>query len=358
MTYDFLIIGGGIAGISAAAHLAQLGSVCVLEAEEALGYHATGRSAAMFLRDYGNTVVRALNYASEPYHKTANGGVLSPRGVLSLARAQDGAAFAADLDGLGMTEISLDDAQDMLPILNRQTVAQAAYLADAPDLDTDLLLQNYHKQARAAGADVVLKARVSAISKDTLWQVQAGETYQARVLVNAAGAWVDEIAKMAGIAPIGFQPYRRSMARVPAPEGYDLRGWPMAHGAGDRWYAKPDAGGWIISPAEAEPIHAHDAWADDMVLAEGIARYQEMVTSEVTRLETSWAGLRTFSPDDALVIGFAPQDPDFFWLAGQGGYGFQTAPAAAELAEQLAGGMTPTLDAETVLALSPARFAD
>lgn len=356
MTYDFLIIGGGIAGISAAAHLAPLGSVCVLEAETAVGYHATGRSAAMFLRDYGNDVVRALNYASEPYHTTANGGVLSPRGVLSLARAQDGAAFAADLDGLGMTEISLNAAQELFPILNRETVAQAAYLENAPDLDTDRLLQNFLKQARGHGAELVLGSRVSSIVKDGHWRVQAGETYHGRVLVNAAGAWVDEIAKMAGIAPIGFTPLRRSMARVPAPDGHDLRGWPMAHGAGDRWYAKPDAGGWIISPAEAEPSHPHDAWADDMVLAEGIARYQEMVTSEVTRLETSWAGLRTFSPDAALVVGFSPQEPDFFWLAGQGGYGFQTAPAVAELVGQLAGGTATTLDAEMVSALSPARF--
>jgi len=356
MTYDFLIVGGGIAGISAAAHLAPLGSVCVLEAEQALGYHASGRSAAMFLRDYGNDVVRVLNYASEAHHKHANGGVLSPRGVLSLARAEDAAAFHDDMSGLGMHEISLDAAEGLFPILNRKTVVQASYLEDAPDLDTDLLLQNYLKQARAYGAKVVLNARVSDIRKDRVWHVQAGQDYTARVLVNAAGAWVDEVATMASIAPLGFQPLRRSMARIPAPDGFDLRRWPLVHGAGDRWYAKPDAGGWIISPAEADPSHPHDAWADDMVLAEGIERYQEMVVPEVTRLETNWAGLRTFSPDKSLVIGFDPQDPDFFWLAGQGGYGFQTAPAAAELAGQLiAGGMT-TLEPNIVTALSPARF--
>ena len=357
MTYDFLIIGGGIAGVSAAANLAKLGSVCLLEAESALGYHATGRSAAMFLRDYGNDVVRALNYASEAHLTASDGGVLSHRGLLSLGRAQDADDFTHDLDALGMAEISLDDAQEMFPILDRNVVTQAAYLKDAPDLDTGLLLQNYLKQARKHGTEVICNARVSAIRKDKNWVVQAGDTaYEARVLINAAGPWVDGVAKMAGAAAIGFQPYRRSMVRVPPPDGHDVRNWPMAHGTADRWYAKPDAGAWMISPSEAHPMDPHDAWADDMVLAEGIARYQEMVTPEITRIETSWAGLRTFSPDQSLVVGFDPVVADFFWLGGQGGYGFQTAPAASVLVGELIGGGTTTLDADTIKALSPARF--
>jgi len=357
MTYDFLIIGGGIAGISAAAHLAPLGSTCVLEAESALGYHATGRSAAMYLRDYGNDVVRVLNYASEDHHRTANGGVLSPRGLLSLARAQDEDAFGTDLGDLGMSEISLDDAVKMFPILNLETTTRAAYLAQAPDIDTDRLLQNYLKLARGHGGKIVCNARVSAIQKDGIWRIQAGGAeFEARILINAAGPWVDGVAQMAGAATLGFQAYRRSMARIPAPDGHDLRGWPMTHGTGDRWYAKPDAGAWMISPGEAEPMEPHDAWADDMVLAEGIARYQEMVTSEVTRLETSWAGLRTFAPDKTLVVGFDSVVDDFFWLGGQGGYGFQTAPAVAVLVGEILGGKATTLDADIVQALSPKRF--
>lgn len=358
MTYDFLIIGGGIAGISAAAQLSELGSVCLLEGEDSLGYHATSRSAAMFIAGYGNAVIRALNGASAQHHRTVGGtGVLSPRGLMTLARAGEEDGFLADNEALMMERISLDDARSIFPIFNPETTVQVSYRQDAPDLDTDLLLQGYLRQARANGTEVVCRARVERITKDNGWQVVAGaQTYGARVLVNAAGAWVDEVAKLAGVTPLGFQPYRRSMARVPAPGGLDISAWPMVHGVSDRWYAKPDAGKFIISPSEEDPVSPHDAWADDMVLAEGIARYQEMVTPEVTRLETSWAGLRTFAPDRSLVVGFDARVRDFFWLGGQGGYGFQTAPAVADLVGELAGGRAVTLDRDTVSALDPKRF--
>jgi glycine/D-amino acid oxidase-like deaminating enzyme len=146
------------------------------------------------------------------------------------------------------------------------------------------------------------------------------------------------------------------MARIPAPGGHDVSRWPMMFGPGEDWYAKPDAGALIVSPAEEDLMEPHDAWADDMVLAEGLARYEEVVTEPVTRLISSWAGLRTFSPDRVLVIGRDPREPSFFWLAGQGGYGFQTCPAASRLAADLIGGRTPELDADLVAALSPARF--
>ena len=180
--------------------------------------------------------------------------------------------------------------------------------------------------------------------------------FTARQIVNAAGPWVDQVAAMAGIRPLGFTPFRRSMARIPAPGGHDVSRWPMMFGPGEDWYAKPDAGALIVSPAEEDLMEPHDAWADDMVLAEGLARYEEMVTEPVTRLISSWAGLRTFSPDRVLVIGRDPREPSFFWLAGQGGYGFQTCPAASRLAADLIGGRTPELDADLVAALSPARF--
>lgn len=356
---DFLVIGGGIAGISAAARLSALGDVTVLEAEDALGYHASGRSAAMFEETYGKPSTIALNRASKAYHMQADGGVLSPRGLMLVGGAADRAAFAHDLKHMEMHEITVTEARDMVPILNPETVAMAAYHAEAWDIDTDLLLQNFARAARGNGARIVVKARVNGIRKTATGWVVATATgeFQGRILVNAAGAWVDQIAEMAGVAPLGVTPLRRSIARIPAPGGHDVSCWPMLFGPGEAWYAKPDAGKLLVSPADEDPVPPQDAWADDMVLAEGLARYEAMVTEPVTRLENNWAGLRTFAPDRALVIGFAQDDPTFFWQAGQGGYGMQTSPAASQLAADLIADRTPELDAATVAALSPARFA-
>jgi glycine/D-amino acid oxidase-like deaminating enzyme len=245
-----------------------------------------------------------------------------------------------------------------VPILNPEMVAQAGYAAHAEDVDTDLLIQGFSREAKGRGAQIVTKAQVTAIQKDKAgWRVSsaAGE-FSASMIVNAAGPWVDQIAALAGVQPLGFTPYRRSMARLPAPGGHDVSRWPMMFGPGEDWYAKPDAGALIVSPAEEDLMEPHDAWADDMVLAEGLARYEEMVTEPVTRLLSSWAGLRTFSPDRVLVIGRDLREPSFFWLAGQGGYGFQTCPAASRLAADLIGSRVPELDADLVAALSPARF--
>ena len=359
MKTDILIIGGGIAGLSAAATLAPHSSVTLLEAEDALGYHASGRSAAMFLKDYGNDVVRALNYASAAHHETMDGGMLSKRGMMLVARADQRDDFVAEFATFGMDEINLDEALAHIPILNPETCAFAAYRSDADDLDADRLLQTYTATARRAGATIQTKSPVTKIKKsDGMWHVTAGEqVHISPLLINASGAWVDEIATLAGISPLGFQPFRRSMAQVPAPGGHDVSNWPFLDGVNESWYAKPDAGKWIISPSEEDPVDAHDAWADDMVLAEGLARYAEMVTEPVTRLETSWAGLRTFAPDRTLVIGRDKNDPTFFWLGGQGGYGFQTAPAASRLVADLIMGITPELDADIVRALAPVRFS-
>lgn len=359
MTNDFLIIGGGIAGISAAARLSHLGSVTLLEAEDHLAHHASGRSAALFEPNYGLAPVVALSLASEDHHRHADGGVLSPRGMLLVAGPDEADLFAADADALGLHEISPAEARGIVPILDPDRVAQAAYGDHAWDIDTDLLIQNFAREAKANGARILTRARVTGIARDgDCWRATtASGDYEGRILINAAGAWVDEVAAMAGIAPLGFTPLRRSMARIPAPGGLDLARWPITMGAGETWYAKPDAGALIVSPAEEHPSHPHDAWADDMVLAEGLARYEAMVTEPVTRLIASWAGLRTFAPDRVLVIGPDPAVPSFFWLAGQGGYGFQTSPAASRLAADLVGGTSPALDAATVAALSPSRFA-
>ena len=354
---DFLVIGGGIAGLSAAAELSKLGSVTVLEAESSLGYHATGRSAAIFLRDYGNDVVRALNYASYDYLESE--GLLTPRSMMLLAGHDQAEVFETEYPTFAMEQISINEAASRFPILNRDTVGLAAYREGIFDLDTDQMVQGYVKAARANGADIVTGARVESIRRgSSSWTVTAGgAAYEARLLINAAGAWADQIAQLAGIRPLGIQPYRRSFAQLAAPGGHDMTSWPFVDAVGEAWYAKPSAGKMLVSPSEEDPMDPFDAYADDMVLAEGLARYEAMVTEPVTRPETTWAGLRSFAPDRALVIGSDPLVPDFWWCAGQGGYGFQTAPAASRLLAELIDGVATSLDDETQMALSPARFA-
>jgi len=355
---DIVVIGGGIAGISVGARLSHLGRVTVLEAEDGLGYHASGRSAALYEQSYGKPSTIALNRASLDHLATAHGGVLSPRGLMLIGTAETQAAYAKDLDEMGLTELSPEEARAKVPILNPEVVTRAAFHSEAWDIDTDRLIQDFAREIRGNGGRAILKAQVAGISRDgRRWAITAGDAvYTADLLVNAAGAWVDRIARMAGVRPLEFTPMRRSMARLPAPGGHDVSTWPMTFGAGEAWYFKPDAGKLLVSPADEDPMQPHDAWPDDMVLAEGLARYEAVVTEPVTRVETSWAGLRTFSPDRALVIGFDPHVPDFFWHAGQGGYGFQTAPAASALAGDLVAGRRPELDAQAVSALDPARF--
>ena len=357
MTNDFLVIGGGIAGTSAGAQLAILGTVCLLEAESALAYHASGRSAALYEAQYGLPSTTALNRASKDAHETLDGGLLSPRGLMLLAGTGDEEAFAADCAKMHLDPLSPSDAQKMVPILDTDHIHAAAYHAEAWDIDTDRMVQHYARQIRANGS-VHTGAGATAIARTPAgWKVTTpAGVFEARILVNAAGAWVDHIATMAGVAPIGLQPFRRSMARMPAPGGHDVTRWPMLFGVNESWYAKADAGAWLVSPAEEDAADPHDAYADDMVLAEGIARYQPFVTEEVTRVTSSWAGLRTFSPDRCLVIGPEPTDPSFLWFAGQGGYGFQTAPAASALLADLVAGRPSALDRGTVAELSPSRF--
>lgn len=353
---DFLIIGGGIAGISAAARLSALGSVVVLEQESALGYHASGRSAALYERNYGKPSTIALNEASLQYHQDT--GVLGPRGFLLVGKSGEDAAFEADRDHMQLQDTSLSEAFALCPILDPAVLTRAAHDPDAWDIDTDRLLQSFAKTAKNNGAQIITGQSVAAIARtDTGWAAMTDKTYDARCIVNAAGAWVDEIATLAGIAPLGFTPLRRSMGRIPAPAGHDVSGWPMIFGPGETWYAKPDAGALLVSPSEQDLVAPHDAFADDLVLAQGFARYEEYVTAPVTRLLSSWAGLRTFAPDRQLVLGPAPQDPTFIWCAGQGGYGMQSAPGASQLLADMISGASPVVAANHVAALSPARFS-
>ncbi|KEJ95958.1 Glycine/D-amino acid oxidase [Pseudosulfitobacter pseudonitzschiae] len=350
---DFVVIGGGIAGISAAARLSAHGRVTVLEAEDALGYHASGRSAALFEKNYGLPSVIALNHASDAYHQP----YLSPRGFMLVGRAGEDEGFDADAATLKCPEISVEEARAIVPVLN-DSITRAAYHLEAYDIDTDRMIQDFARQVRSNGGQVLTKASVTQVRfAEGLWTVTAGgQEHQAPTLVNAAGAWADQLAEMAGVPPVGITPFRRSMARIPAPGGHDISGWPIFFGVNETWYAKPDAGSLLVSPAEEHATTPHDAWPDDMVLAEGLDRYSQHVTTEVTRLEASWAGLRSFAPDRTLVLGRDATNPAFVWCAGQGGYGFQTAPAASQLLADLVTGRTPEIDVATVASLSPARF--
>ncbi|MGI9389208.1 MAG: NAD(P)/FAD-dependent oxidoreductase [Boseongicola sp.] len=350
------IIGGGIAGVSAAAELAPNTECTLFEQEPVLGYHASGRSAAMFEENYGNTVVRALNTASKATHVSAE--VLSPRGLMMVALKGEEAIFENDCAQMNLHSIPLSEAHDRVPILHKDIILAALH-EGASDLDTDKLLQGYARAARSAGAEFRLGELVSVHQIKDGWVMKSNTSESFfDVVVNAAGPWADSVAESAGIRPVGLVPLRRSMARIPAPGGHDVQGWPMLFGPDESWYAKPDAGGWVVSPAEEHPVEPMDAWADDLVLAEGIARYEAHVSEPVTRVETSWAGLRTFAPDRTPVIGEDPSHGGFFWLAGQGGYGFQTAPAAAKLIADLVLNRKPQIGNAIVSALSPARLLE
>ncbi|MEI2387208.1 FAD-binding oxidoreductase [Breoghania sp. JC706] len=363
-TADILVIGGGIAGIGAAARLSPHTRVIVLEMEDALGRHATGRSAAIYIRNYGNATLRALNVASEPVLKEPDGiaeeTLLTPRGEMLIASEDEIDAFEAYLKGAdGMETLTPEEAVDLFPLLRREKIAAAAIERDAQDIDVDRLLQGFARLARRNGARLVTDALVQTATRTGgVWRVETPKgTFEAPVIVNAAGAWADVLAETAGIARVGLVPMRRSAAIVPPPSGIDVTRWPLVASASETWYAKPDAGKLMVSPADEDPAEPHDAWPDDMVLAEGLHRFEQAVTMPVTRVERSWAGLRSFVSDRTPVVGFAPDADGFFWLAGQGGYGVQTAPALSQLAADLCLGHTPKLPADIVAALDPTRLS-
>lgn len=361
---DILVIGGGIAGISAGARLASDASVTVLEAEPVIGHHSSGRSAAIFIRNYGNATLRALNAASAPFLAEPDGvcdsSLLSPRGELLLATEDDLSKFNDYLSGSdGLERVSPAQALELVPILREEAIAAAAIEWDAQDIDVDRMLQGFARKVRGHGGKIVTGAAVSSISRDNgLWSVvtPAGE-FAAPVVINAAGGWADAVAKLAGVRALGLSALRRSAVLIPAPDGQVIDRWPLFANAGDQWYAKPEAGKLMISPADEDPVEPHDVWADDMVVAEGLHRFEQAVTIPVARVEHSWAGMRTFAPDRTPVVGFAPESEGFFWLAGQGGYGMQTAPALSQLAADLCLGRLSPLDKIVIEALSPGRPA-
>ncbi len=359
---DILVIGGGMAGIGFAAALGEGRKVLVLEQERDLAYHSTGRSAAIYIRNYGNGPIRALNEASGPMFKAESEyfphPLLTPRGILDIAdsaRAHEIGKLAAI--SVGVEEISADAAIAKVPLLSPDYVKAAAFEADAQDIDVHALHQGWLKKAKGQGASVLTGQEVlRAEHANGCWKVETKDhQITAKLIVNAAGAWADEIARRCNVAPVGLQPLRRSMAVLPVPDGYDAAHWPLVDEVTEDFYFKPDGGRLFVSPCDEDPVDPHDAFADDMVLAEGLHRFEQAVNMEVTRVERSWAGLRTFAPDRSPVVGFDGGTEGFFWLAGQGGYGIQTAPALSKFAAELAENRTPELH-HLVEPLSPTRF--
>jgi D-arginine dehydrogenase len=346
--------------------------VIVLERESQPGYHTTGRSAALFMESYGTAQVRALTMASRAFFEQPPAGfaehpLLSPRGALFVATAEQQAQLEQHWNVLrAMTPNArrLDAAAScaMLPVLRRERVFGSVYEADASDMDVHAMHQGFLREARRAGATLVCDAGVSAIERSGAdWLVHAGDAcYRAPVVINAAGAWVDVVARLAGVAPIGIEPRRRSAMIFAPPEGMDPSGWPMAIGADEDWYIKPDAGMLLGSPANADPVEPHDVQPEEFDIALAIHRIEEMTTLQIRRPRHTWAGLRSFVADGDLVGGFDAAAPGFFWLAAQGGYGIQTSAAMGEACAALARGLPlPARIADfglTAAMLSPARL--
>lgn len=337
---DFLIIGAGIAGASMAHWLAPHAAVTMLEAESQPGYHATGRSAAAFIEGYGPHGVRALSRASAAFFKQPPPGfsehpLLRPRGMLTLIKPEhrahrDEALAHGQREGFTVEAWTLDQARARVPVIREGMFESALYEPEAADMDVHAIHQGYLRGFRAAGGRLVCDARVVALSRqDGVWQAadDQGRTWQGRALVNAAGAWADAVAALAGVPALGLQPRRRAAFLFEPPAGVDTRDWPMVITGAEDWYVKPDAGLLLGSPANADATHAQDVQPEIEDIAAAIERIESDLALTVGRPRRTWAGLRTFAPDGELVGGWDPLDTTFFWLAGQGGYGIQTSPA-------------------------------
>jgi D-arginine dehydrogenase len=338
---DAIVIGAGIAGASAAAHLARHCKVIVLEAEDRPGYHSTGRSAATYEPNYGPPAIRALTRAArgffeEPPAGFADAPLLEPRSTMFLVPAgQEDAGRRVMAEGVGLEEISVREAKERVRALRDDYARTVLLDLSTGGLDVDLLHQGFLRMLKSRGGELVCHAAAERIElRKAAWHVttRAGE-FTAPVIVNAAGAWGDVIAGLAGVARSGLVPKRRSIGVISGPA--EIAGWPLVGDAGETWYAKPAGGRLLVSPADATPVEPHDAYADDLTLAEGIDRFQQAIDIPVERVEHSWGGLRSFVPDGNPVCGYEPGIEGFFWLIGQGGYGIQTSPALSRLAAAL-----------------------
>jgi D-arginine dehydrogenase len=359
---DVLIVGAGIAGSSLAFELAACRDVVLLEREAQPGYHSTGRSAAMLSATYGAPAVRALARASHgflaaPPQGFSETALLSPRGMLHLARKDQVAALEA-ADSAALRRLDAAAVRDLVPLLDPAYVAGGLLEPDAMAIDVAALHQGYLRGVRRQ-ARLVIDAEVTAIAHTASgWQIESSAgAFRAGVLVDAAGAWADGLAEMAGVAPIGLVAKRRTAILIEPPVGLDPSPWPMVIDLDERFYIKPEGRMLLVSPADETPIAPCDVQPEEIDVAHAVARYQEVTARPVHRIGHRWAGLRTFVEDHVPVVGADPKRPDFVWLAGQGGAGIMTAPALARIAaaEIVTGAPLPDLDLDPAT-LSVARL--
>lgn len=362
--YDFAIVGAGIAGASLAAELVEGGaSVLLLEAEDRPGYHATGRSAAFWEECYGGPEIVPLTVASGPALR--DGGFLHQRGALYIGREGD-RGLAEDFmrrfvpTGATIEHIGRAQLESRLPGI-RPGWSDAIWEPVCADIDVAALHAHFLARARTGGAALQCRARVTGLQRgEGRWSITlaSGESCEAQTIVNAAGAWADEVAQLAGARPVGICPYRRTVVqlRVAPAVPADL---PLVLDLGGKFYFKPESGRLWLSPHDEEPSEPCDAAPEELAVAQAIARLGEVVDWQIEAVEHKWAGLRSFAADRCPVYGRDPEIEGFAWFAGQGGFGIQTSPAAARLARKLLLGeardaMTASLDADLY---SPARFA-
>ena len=367
---DIAVIGGGIAGASLARAIADGRRVLLLERESQAGYHSSGRSAALFSETYGNAVVRALSIGSRdvfraPPEDFAGFVLTRPRGAMHVGRPGQEAAIRSLAEALAalvpsVREIGAADAVARFPVLHR--VGGAVFEPEALDLDTNGLLQGSLRGLRRLGGEVRTGAEVTALAPlpGGGWRIETtAGAVEAGIVVNAAGAWADAIAVLAGVAPVGLVPKRRTAFLFDAP-GHAVDGWPMVVDLDETFYIKPDAGKLLGSPADETPSPPCDAQPEEIDIAVAVDRIERATTLRIRRLTHRWAGLRSFVADKTPVLGFDPEAPGFFWCAGQGGYGFQTAPAMARLGAALLRGDPVPEDLARLgviaAALAPGRF--
>jgi len=371
---EVIIIGGGIAGCSLAGALSAQRQVLVLEREAQPAYHASGRSAAIYIEPYSSDPIFALTLGTLPFllnppEGFAEAPLLTPRGYLLLAPKGSEAEVDAYLENWAhrctdLEEISLEAAHGLLPVLRQGYAGRAVYDRNALAMDTHGMIQGYLRQVKAGGGRFQGGAEVVGIEKfgDTFTvSLASGARFEAPVVVNAAGAWASAVGALAGASPLRLSPLRRSAALISGPEGADVRAWPAVSSLQKSFYFKPEGGELMVSPADETPFDACDAYPDDYDLAVGIARAEECADLKVQRINSSWAGLRTFSDDGQPIYGFDPTLPGFYWCAGQGGTGFQTAAGgAAWCAAEILGAAPPeavVAQPFDTAAFRPERFA-
>ena len=345
---DVIVIGAGMAGASVAYFMAPHARVLVLEREEHAGVHSTGRSAALFSETYGSAQVRALTRAARrffdhPPEGFAGHPILSPRGSVSIGtvdHVEKVHALHAEMvpRTQGLRVVDAAWLQDTVPVLRADAAQIGLYEPGACDIDVNELHQGFLRGLRARGGQLRVNVDIRSIERGPgHWFVDAGgERFRAPLLLNAAGAWVDQVAALAGIEPIGIQPRRRSAFLFEAPAGIDSSRWPFVTDVEEGFYFKPDAGLLLGCPANADPVTPHDVQPEELDIAIGIHRIEEVTTMTIRRPTRTWAGLRSFVADGDLVGGFAPGSSDFFWVAAQGGYGIQTSAAMGETCANLA----------------------